>query len=74
MPGGVTEPLTAPSATRFWAMIPEAYANIALALDWYKQIADRFRDEAEHFANFPGAFLGMVGEDDGLEFTDGNYA
>ncbi|MEI9970057.1 MAG: hypothetical protein WDM87_16075 [Terracidiphilus sp.] len=52
-------------------LIPEAYANAKLALDWYKQIAERFRDEADHFANFPGAFLGMVGDDGGLEFTDG---
>ncbi len=71
VPGGVTEPLESAKRDEILAMIPEAYANIRLALDWYKRIADRFRDEADHFANFPGAFLGMVGEDDGLEFTDG---
>ena len=71
VPGGVTEPLSAAKRDEILAMIPEAYANIALALAWYKKIADRFRDEAEHFANFPGAFLGMVGPDDSLEFTDG---
>ena len=71
VPGGVTEPLSAAKRDEILAMIPEAYANIALALAWYKKITDRFRDEAEHFANFPGAFLGMVGADDSLEFTDG---
>ncbi len=71
VPGGVTEPLDSAKRDEILAMIPEAYANIRLALNWYKRIADRFRDEADHFANFPGAFLGMVGEDNGLEFTDG---
>ncbi len=71
VPGGVTEPLDSAKRDEILGLIPEAYANIKLALDWYKQIADRFRDEADHFANFPGAFLGMVGEDGGLEFTDG---
>jgi NAD-reducing hydrogenase large subunit len=71
VPGGVTEPLSAAKRDEILAMLPEAYANIALALVWYKTIADRFRDEAEHFANFPGAFFGMVGDEGGLEFTDG---
>ena len=71
VPGGVTEPLTAVKRDEILALLPEAYANIRLALKWYKAIAGRFTEEAEHFANFPGAFLGMVGEDDGLEFTDG---
>ena len=71
VPGGVTEPLEAAKRDEILGLIPEAYANIELALEWYKRITDRFRDEAEHFANFPGAFLGMVGDDGGLEFTDG---
>ena len=71
VPGGVTEPLDTAKRDEILGLIPEAYANIRLALDWYKQIAYRFRDEADHFANFPGAFLGMVAEDGSLEFTDG---
>jgi len=71
VPGGVTEPLDPKKRDEILALIPEAYANVQLAMTWYKKIADRFRDEAEHFANFPGAFLGMVSDDDGLEFTDG---
>jgi NAD-reducing hydrogenase large subunit len=71
VPGGVTEPLEAAKRDEILGLIPEAYANIELALEWYKRITDRFRDEAEHFANFPGAFLGLVGDDGGLEFTDG---
>ena len=71
VPGGVTEPLDPAKRDEILRLIPEAYANVKLALDWYKPIADSFRDEAESFANFPGAFLGMVGDDGGLEFTDG---
>jgi len=71
VPGGVTEPLDPAKRDEILRLIPEAYANVKLALDWYKQVVDRFRDEADHFANFPGAFLGMVGDDGGLEFTDG---
>ncbi|AXC15119.1 NAD-reducing hydrogenase subunit HoxH [Acidisarcina polymorpha] len=71
VPGGVTEPLSAVKRDEILGLIPEAYANIHLALTWYKKIAERFRGEAESFANFRGAFLGMVSDDDGLEFTDG---
>jgi NAD-reducing hydrogenase large subunit len=71
VPGGVTEPLDAVKRDEILALLPEAYANIKLALKAYKGIADRFAEEAASFANFPGAFLGMVAEDGGLEFTDG---
>ncbi len=71
VPGGVTEPLTIPRRDEILAMIPDACVSIMLALDAYKQIADRFQEEAAVFANFPSMFLGMVTEDGGLEFTDG---
>jgi NAD-reducing hydrogenase large subunit len=53
------------------AMIPEAYANIGLALAAYKQIADTFKPEIEVFANFPSMYLGLINEDESVEFTDG---
>jgi NAD-reducing hydrogenase large subunit len=71
VPGGVTEPLAPAKRDEILAMIPEAYANIELALTWYKQIADTFRPEIEVFANFPSLYLGLVNEDDSIEFTDG---
>ena len=71
VPGGVTEPLDVAKRDEILGPIPEAFAHIKLALDWYKKVAERFREEANYFANFSGAFLGMVGEDGGLEFTDG---
>lgn len=70
VPGGVTEPLDTAKRDEILGLIPEAYANAKMALTAYKQIAGRFRDEIESFANFPGPFLSMVSEADGLEFTD----
>jgi NAD-reducing hydrogenase large subunit len=71
IPGGVTEPLEQAKRDEILGMIPEAYANIKLALDWYKQIADSFKPEADVFANFPSLFMGLINEDESVEFTDG---
>jgi NAD-reducing hydrogenase large subunit len=71
VPGGVTEPLAAAKRDEILAMIPEAYANIKLALGWYKQIADTFRSEIEVFANFPSLYMGSINDDESIEFTDG---
>jgi len=71
VPGGVTEPLSPQKRDKILAMIPEAYANLALALDAYKQIAATFKDEIAVFANFPSNYLSLINEDDSIEFTDG---
>ena len=71
VPGGVTEPLTTAKRDEILAMIPEAYANVKLALAAYKQIADSFKPEIEVFANFPSLFMGLINEDESVEFTDG---
>jgi NAD-reducing hydrogenase large subunit len=52
-------------------MIPEAFANVGMALGAYKQIADKFKPEIEVFANFPSNYLSLIGEDESIEFTDG---
>ncbi len=71
VPGGVTEPLDAVKRDEILALIPEAYANATMALAAYKQIAGRFQDEVESFANFPGLFHGHGrATEAGLEFTD----
>src|ERR1700751_5381938 len=71
VPGGVTEPLTAAKRDEILAMMPEAFHSIKLALAAYKQIADSFRQEIEAFANFPTNYLGLINEDESIEFTDG---
>ncbi|MDR3741257.1 MAG: Ni/Fe hydrogenase subunit alpha [Terracidiphilus sp.] len=71
IPGGVTEPLSQAKRDEILGMIPEAYNNIKLALNWYKQIADSFQPEIEVFANFPTLYMGLINEDESVEFTDG---
>ena len=71
IPGGVTEPLEPAKRDKILAMIPEAYANIDLALDAYKKIADKFKAEIEVFANFPSNYMSLINEDESIEFTDG---
>jgi len=69
--GGVTEPLALAKRDEILAMLPEAYANVGLALAAYKQIADTFGQEISVFANFPTNYLGLINEDESIEFTDG---
>lgn len=71
IPGGVTEPLSEAKREEILGMIPEAHANIKLALSAYKQIADTFKPEIEVFGNFASLYLGLVNEDESVEFTDG---
>jgi NAD-reducing hydrogenase large subunit len=71
IPGGVTEPLSAANRDEILAMMPEAYANVKLALAAYKQVASSFKSEIEVFANFPSMYLGLINEDESIEFTDG---
>jgi NAD-reducing hydrogenase large subunit len=71
VPGGVTEPLTTAKRDEILAMLPEAYANLGLALGWYKQFAGSFKPEIEVFANFPSLYMSLINEDESIEFTDG---
>jgi NAD-reducing hydrogenase large subunit len=71
VPGGVTEPLSAAKREEILGLLPEAYANIGLALAAYKQIADRFQTEMAVFANFPSNFMSLVNEDGSIEFNTG---
>ena len=43
----------------------------AWRIGWYKQIADNFKPEIEVFANFPSLYMGLINEDESIEFTDG---
>ena len=71
IPGGVTEPLSSAKRDEILAMVPQAHKNLRLAIDAYKQIASTFKAEIEVFANFPTNYLGLVNEDESIEFTDG---
>jgi NAD-reducing hydrogenase large subunit len=71
VPGGVTEPLVPAKRDEILAMIPDAYSNIRLALDWYKQIANTFKPEIDVFGNFPSNYMCLVNGDGSTEFTVG---
>jgi NAD-reducing hydrogenase large subunit len=71
IPGGVTEPLSSADRDEILAMVPEAYANVKLAFSAYKLIASTFKSEIEVFANFPSLYLGLINEDESIEFSDG---
>jgi len=71
IPGGVTEPLSPAKRDEILAMLPEAYAGIKMALAAYKQIADTFTAEMAVFGNFQSNYLGLINEDESVEFTDG---
>lgn len=69
--GGVREPLSEAGRAELQAWLPEAYATMEIALDRARGILDRYPEEIEHMGSFPSLFLGMVTEDDGLEYYDG---
>ena len=71
VPGGVNEPLTAEQRDQILAGLPEAMQIAQRTLDWFKSEMERFREEIRTFANFPTLFMGLVGEDGGLEHYDG---
>jgi NAD-reducing hydrogenase large subunit len=71
VPGGVSSPLTAENRDRILTGIPDALAIANRALDWFKTEIERFREEIRTFANFPTLFMGLVGEDGGLEHYAG---
>jgi NAD-reducing hydrogenase large subunit len=71
VPGGVTEPLSPAHRDEILASLPEAFAHLKLAITAYKSIASSFKGEIEVFANFPSNYLGLINEDESIEFTDG---
>ena len=71
VPGGVSEPLTAERREQILAAIPEALLIAGRTLDWFKGQMEGFREEIRAFANFPTLFMGLVGENGGLEHYDG---
>ena len=71
VPGGVNEALSEKRRAEILATIPPAMEMAQRALDWYKSIADRYREEQTTFGNFPSLFMGMVTPDGGLDHYDG---
>ncbi|HEY3374939.1 MAG TPA: Ni/Fe hydrogenase subunit alpha [Candidatus Aquicultor sp.] len=71
VPGGVATPLSAEAREQMQAMIPGALAAAQRSLIWFKQAMENFREEIRAFACFPSLFMGIVGPDGELEYSDG---
>jgi NAD-reducing hydrogenase large subunit len=71
VPGGVRAPLTEPGRAHLRERLPEARQTAQAALSRLKGLLDGFREEAEHFGNFPSLFMGLVGRDGSWEHYDG---
>lgn len=71
VPGGVNEPLGADKREAIRAILPEALEIAQRTLGWFKKSLGQFRDEADHFANFPTLFLGLVDARGNIEHYDG---
>jgi NAD-reducing hydrogenase large subunit len=71
VPGGVSDPLHAPTRDQILTELPEALAIAQRSLDWFKSEIERFREEIRSFANFPSLFMGLVGDHGNLEHYSG---
>jgi len=71
VPGGVRSPL--PAEERDWIRerLPEARTTTLNSLARFKELVGNFREEAEHFGNFPSLFMGLVAADGTWEHYDG---
>lgn len=69
--GGVDAPLDPEMRGHMLAAIPEARAAIQRALDWYKHEVARWEEEANHFGEFPSAFMALVTAKGNAEHYDG---
>lgn len=71
VPGGVARPLSPAGRESILSGLPEALGIARRTLDAWKRVAEGWREEANALGDFPGLFLGMVGEDGALELTEG---
>jgi NAD-reducing hydrogenase large subunit len=70
-PGGVRGPLTEEEVQRIRSRINEALSTILSALNLFKGLLSKFKDEADSFGNFPTLFMGLVADDGTWEHYGG---
>ncbi|MFO7775291.1 MAG: Ni/Fe hydrogenase subunit alpha [Candidatus Hydrogenedentota bacterium] len=71
-PGGVATPLTAEVRDKILEGIPRAIEITQRALDLWRGVLDKFKDEIATFGNFPTHFLSLTAPDGGLDLYDGH--
>lgn len=71
VPGGVREPLSVENRDYLRGRLPEARQIAVSALERFKAMLDRYKEEADVFGNFPSLYMGLVRRDGGWEHYDG---
>ncbi|MDO3376625.1 Ni/Fe hydrogenase subunit alpha [Geoalkalibacter halelectricus] len=71
VPGGVRSGLNAEAKQKILGELPAMFTLVDQALDLFKDALDRLKDEVDVYGEFPSLFMGLVGEDGGLEHYDG---
>ena len=71
VPGGVRAPLSREYAALIREELPQARAVALEALALFRDLLDRYADEARLFGNFPTLFMGLVGADGAWEHYGG---
>ncbi len=70
-PGGVRGSLTPEHRDHIKARLPEALTTTRTALELFKGLLDKYREEVSAFGNFPSLFLGLCAEDGSWEHYGG---
>jgi NAD-reducing hydrogenase large subunit len=71
VPGGVRSPLSIEDRDWIRARIAESRAAVLDAIRRFKDLLDKYREEAETFGNFPTMYLGLIAADGTWEHYDG---
>ncbi|MCS6770805.1 MAG: Ni/Fe hydrogenase subunit alpha [Kiritimatiellae bacterium] len=71
VPGGVNAPLKPETRDKILEDLPKGIEIVRRTLDFWKNEQQKFKEEIEHFANFPSLFLGLVTPEGNLEHYDG---
>jgi NAD-reducing hydrogenase large subunit len=72
IPGGMSHSLDSDIKDEILSNLPEYYDMVNDTYVWFKDNLHRFKDEIAYFGNFDSLFLSIVGDDDNLDFYDGN--
>ncbi len=71
VPGGVNEALTEEKRNHILEMIPDGLNVAQRSYEFLRATMGNFKEEIEHFGNFPTPFLSLVTADGNLEHYDG---
>ncbi len=70
--GGISHALSAEHRNHILGKLPEAIKIAESTLLWFTKQLEKFSEEISVFANFPGLFMSLVGDQGELETYDGH--